>query len=88
MVDAFRQLNIYDVVIGPATDGGYYLLGLNKPQPAIFKNITWSTNQVFSETVKACSLQRLSTGILEELADIDTEDDLRKFTETNSWLND
>jgi rSAM/selenodomain-associated transferase 1 len=74
---AFVNLDHDDVVIGPSEDGGYYLLGLNRLIPEIFKDITWSTDRVFSETVNALKKQSLSYSELPILNDIDTEEDLR-----------
>lgn len=74
--DAYRQLNHYDVVIGPAKDGGYYLLGLNNPTPQLFENIEWSTNTVLSDTIKATQNLGLSYCFMPVLADIDIEEDL------------
>ena len=48
---AFEKLENYDVVIGPALDGGYYLLGLNSMIPEIFKQKKWSTSSVLKETL-------------------------------------
>ncbi len=74
--DAYRQLNHYDVVIGPAKDGGYYMLGLNSPTPQIFENIEWSTNTVLSDTIKAVQNLGLSYCFMPVLSDIDVEEDL------------
>ena len=75
--DAFDRLDEDDVVIGPSEDGGYYLLGLKKLIPEIFKGISWSTDTVFSETVKVLKQKNLGYGELPTLNDIDTEEDLR-----------
>ena len=70
---SFLELNTNQVVIGPSIDGGYYLLGLNKKMPKIFKGIKWSTKNVLSETLK---LLDNDPYILPELNDIDTLEDL------------
>ena len=70
---SFLELNTNQVVIGPSIDGGYYLLGLNKKMPKIFKGIKWSTKNVLSETIK---LLDNDPYILTELNDIDTIEDL------------
>ena len=70
---SFLELNTNQVVVGPSIDGGYYLLGLNKKMPKIFKGIKWSTKNVLSETLK---LLDNDPYILEELNDIDTLEDL------------
>lgn len=74
--DAYRQLNHYDVVIGPAKDGGYYLLGLNNSTPELFKNIAWSTNTVLSDTIKTIQKLGLTYSFMPLLSDIDIEEDL------------
>ena len=75
---AFESLNENDVVIGPAEDGGYYLLGIKKFLPQFFENIEWSTDKVFDQTIAVCNTLGLSTFLLQELNDIDDEDDLKK----------
>ena len=74
--EAFHALRSSDAVIGPARDGGYYLLGMNKPCPDIFTNKRWSTDTVFQDTVSVFELLRLQFVKLRELSDVDTEDDL------------
>lgn len=76
--DAFSMLDQKNVVIGPSEDGGYYLLGLGKLIPEIFKNISWSTESVLSETVEILKTKDIAYGKLPTLNDIDTEEDLQK----------
>lgn len=73
---SFEKLNINDFVIGPAQDGGYYLLGLKKVVSTIFENKEWSTESVLTDTLR--DLQNHSVFQLEILNDIDTEEDLLK----------
>ena len=73
---AFDGLEENDVLIGPAKDGGYYLLGMKKLHPEIFENKEWSTDAVFEDTVLDCIESRLSYGRLETLSDLDTIYDL------------
>ncbi|HYF04173.1 MAG TPA: TIGR04282 family arsenosugar biosynthesis glycosyltransferase [Patescibacteria group bacterium] len=80
--EAFKSLAEHDIVIGPAHDGGYYLLGMKKLHEELFKNIAWSTESVFERTVKIAQQSKLSVAVLKTLRDIDTEEDLR------SWLED
>ena len=77
--NAFAKLNGYDIVIGPATDGGYYLLGMEKVHSFLFHNIEWSTNSVFQQTINLCNRNNLSYFLLPELSDIDEEKDLIHF---------
>ena len=65
-----------DVVIGPAKDGGYYLMALKKINADLFSNILWSTNNVLTQTLAVCKRLNLSVHLLQELSDIDAEDDL------------
>lgn len=73
---AFEKLNDDDLVIGPAVDGGYYLIAMKQIIPQIFKNIPWGTDQVLIETIKAAKPQNLSIGYLPTLNDIDRPEDL------------
>ncbi|MEQ9262975.1 MAG: TIGR04282 family arsenosugar biosynthesis glycosyltransferase [Owenweeksia sp.] len=76
--DAFTRLNQNDAVIGPANDGGYYLLGLSR-KVNIFTDIKWSTESVFDETVSQIKKHHLSYYVLPEKTDLDTIEDLQKF---------
>lgn len=60
-----------DVVLGPATDGGYYLIGLRRPAPRLFENIEWSTATVLAATLSRIRECGLSYALLEEKDDID-----------------
>jgi rSAM/selenodomain-associated transferase 1 len=75
--NAFASLEDFDVVIGPAADGGYYLLGLKAPNDAIFENKTWGTDTVLRDTLS--DLETKSVCLLETLNDIDTEKDLLPY---------
>jgi hypothetical protein len=77
--NAFAKLEDHDIVIGPATDGGYYLLGMKKEHPYLFHNIKWSTNTVLEKTIDRCHSNQLSYILLPELSDIDEEKDLVHF---------
>jgi uncharacterized protein len=77
LADAFEKLNTADVVAGPVSDGGYYILWMNKPVPGLFINKEWSTDTVFTDTFKDAAALNLSLHQLPMLNDIDTETDLR-----------
>jgi rSAM/selenodomain-associated transferase 1 len=77
---AFQQMMLHDAVIGPALDGGYYLIGLNRPFPGLFLNRQWSTPQVFRDTVETLEEHESDYFLLPALSDIDTFDDLQKST--------
>jgi Uncharacterized protein conserved in bacteria len=84
--DAFALLDgPGDTVIGPAADGGYYLIGLKAETflPDIFSELLWSTSSVFAETVKILQACGKRTEILPEWQDVDTRDDLINLVERN-----
>ena len=74
--EAFNKLNTHDAVIGPALDGGYYLLGMKEFHSEFFNKKFWSTNTVFENTVKDFERLELSFILLPTLIDIDEERDL------------
>ena len=76
--DAFLKLEGADVVLGPASDGGYYLIGM-KSIHEIFGGIPWSTEKVFTETVSAIGRLNLRMERTVTLSDVDTIDDLMKW---------
>ena len=73
---AFDALHQHDVVIGPAYDGGYYLLGMKRVHHMLFDNIPWSTATVFEETVTICRSNGLRYLLLPTLHDVDEKKDL------------
>jgi uncharacterized protein len=77
--EAFTALLTSDAVIGPADDGGYYLMGFRKNTftPGIFHDIAWSTSAVFRETLEKLREASVTLHILPEMTDIDTLEDLR-----------
>lgn len=76
--EAFQRLNEADFVLGPATDGGYYLLGMKQLELALFRGIAWSTEAVRAETLKKMQAAGKTCFLLPELADVDTEEDWRR----------
>jgi rSAM/selenodomain-associated transferase 1 len=76
---AFEALTDSDLVLGPATDGGYYLIGMTRRADYLFEGITWSTSQVLSDTMKVASQYGLTTTLLQELDDIDTQEDWDRY---------
>ena len=74
---AISILENYNVVIGPANDGGYYLLGFKSKLIDLFSGIEWSTNSVFDNTIEKLNSSKLNYVILDELTDIDTLEDLQ-----------
>ncbi|MCC9599824.1 TIGR04282 family arsenosugar biosynthesis glycosyltransferase [Stieleria sp. JC731] len=88
--DAESLLSCHDVVLGPAADGGYYLIGLRGWDPcfdSLFEDISWGTESVFDETIRVAELAGLSVGTTAKLSDVDNESDLinlrRQLLESN-----
>lgn len=77
--DAFSRLTTEDMVIGPAADGGYYLIGFTRTTflPESFEGIPWGTHTVLQETLKVVKKRSHSVHLLPEWHDIDTYDDLK-----------
>ena len=76
---AFQKLEEYPFVLGPAMDGGYYLLGMNAYQPEVFNNIEWSTEAVLPATLERIQQLQKDYFLLPELPDIDYESDWEKY---------
>jgi len=81
---AFQKLNSHDVVIGPAEDGGYYLLGMKTIHSQVFTTKEWGTSTVFENTIN--DLQNESVFLLEELNDIDVYDDIMDIEELKQLI--
>lgn len=75
---AFSLLESNDAVLGPARDGGFYLIGLKRSSPELFLNRIWSTSGVLGETIRILDHTGTSYGLLPELQDIDTFEDLQQ----------
>jgi glycosyltransferase A (GT-A) superfamily protein (DUF2064 family) len=75
VVEAFAGLGSHDVVLGPAMDGGYYLIGTRRPQPGLFRGIAWSTPAVLAQTRARARALGLSVRLLGPLRDVDTARD-------------
>lgn len=73
---AFAALVAHDLVLGPAADGGYYLIGLRKLVPELFQSIAWSTATVLTQTLVIAQSLAISYALLPELSDIDRPEDL------------
>jgi rSAM/selenodomain-associated transferase 1 len=74
---AFDLLDTHNAVIGPAVDGGYYLLGLTNLPPGLFTNKLWSSPSVFTDTITDFQRLQVNVSQLETLRDLDTEEDLK-----------
>jgi len=76
LLDAFRELDNYDTVVGPAADGGYYLLGLKKMEEGLFRSKSWGGNQVLKQTLADLDRMGNTVSQLPVLHDVDTVEDL------------
>jgi rSAM/selenodomain-associated transferase 1 len=83
--EAFEALTDSDLVLGPATDGGYFLIGMKRRSDYLFEGISWSTSQVLSETLNVASQHGLTTTLLQELNDIDTPEDWERYTSNSDY---
>jgi len=74
---AYRKLKHKDVVLGPAADGGYYLVGLRAPVPQLFEKIAWGTGGVLGQTLEVIARENLSVFTLPLWYDVDSAEGLR-----------
>jgi rSAM/selenodomain-associated transferase 1 len=82
VVEAFEKLGAgKDVVLGPASDGGYYLIGVTRDslQRELFSDVEWSTDRVLEQTLERCRSLGARVETLGSLDDVDTPDDLRRL---------
>ena len=77
LTHAFDRLTDSDIVLGPAGDGGYYLIGLKRRTPELFTDIPWSTDTVLDSTKDQARRLGLQVALLETLADVDRPEDLQ-----------
>ncbi|HUW84474.1 MAG TPA: TIGR04283 family arsenosugar biosynthesis glycosyltransferase [Phycisphaerae bacterium] len=75
-LQAFESLDRSDLVLGPAYDGGYYLIGLRRPVRSVFEDMPWGTDRVLSETLRKADKLRLKVALLRQLPDLDRPEDL------------
>lgn len=76
---AFARLDRADAVLGPAADGGYYLVGMKRPIPELFEGIPWSSPATLSATLARAGAAGVSVALLDERRDIDTAADWRAW---------
>ncbi|WP_430906453.1 TIGR04282 family arsenosugar biosynthesis glycosyltransferase [Maribacter sp. 2-571] len=81
---AFRGLETHDFVIGPATDGGYYLLGMKKHTPTLFQNKSWGEQTVLKDTLS--DLKNEKVHLLPEKNDVDTYEDIKDHPAFDTFL--
>ena len=78
---AAALLAAHDAVFGPAGDGGYWLVGMRRPLPALFEAIPWGTGAVMAETRRRAAALGLDIAEVDQLDDLDTPDDLARWPE-------
>lgn len=74
---ALDSLPDHDLVVGPSRDGGYYLIAMARPTPALFRGVAWGTGAVLSTTMERAAGLGLTVRLLDERRDIDTLDDVK-----------
>jgi len=84
----FSLLQNHDVVIGPAHDGGYYLIGMKVAERGLFDDMPWSTSNVFSITLERCRLLRLAVATLPVMHDLDEWTDIENQADRQWLLHD
>ena len=85
---AFDLLDHNDVVIGPSTDGGYYLLGMQGSLVEVFDGIDWSTSAVLPQTIERLKQQNKTHALLVERTDVDDQHDLQQLLAELSSISD
>jgi len=76
---AWARLEEQDVVLGPARDGGYWLIALRAVRPELFRDIPWSSGEVLRQTLRRAQETGLTVSLLHELGDVDTVEDWAEF---------
>jgi uncharacterized protein len=76
---AFKKITRKSIVLGPARDGGYYLIGMQSPGIDVFQDIPWSTNHVLTNTLERIADHGYQPEFLPEFQDIDHEPNLREW---------
>ena len=82
---AFQQLNSSNIILGPAKDGGYVLIGANVFNDLLFNDVSWSTPEVLKQTIKNINHLNLKYHKLDTLSDVDTDEDLNHLS--TQYLN-
>lgn len=85
---AQRLLQTHDVVLGPAEDGGYYLIGMNAPRAALFRGVDWGQDTVLQQTLTRAAMAGLTVATLPYWYDIDTAQDLARLEGATAFAGD
>lgn len=86
VAQAFERLTETDVVLGPCDDGGYYLIGLNRPQPLLLREVQMSTPNVLRDTLSLAEREGLRVALLPTWYDVDTIHELHRLEAELSHL--
>ncbi|MBM4137419.1 MAG: glycosyltransferase, partial [Nitrospira sp.] len=78
--DAFERLESHELVIGPAEDGGYYLIGMKKPMDILFKNMQWGSNNVLKDTITHAVNAGINYFLLPQWYDVDNLNSLNQWS--------
>jgi hypothetical protein len=81
---AFKALETTDLVLGPAEDGGYGLIGLNRAAPTLFEDVPWSSEEVLEVTVRKAEDAGLRVKLLPEIWDVDHPADVERWQRLNA----
>lgn len=73
-------------MLGPADDGGYYLIGMTQPHPGLFEGIAWGTESVLTDTLRAADRIGVDARLVRSAYDVDTIDDLLRVERDLAWL--
>jgi rSAM/selenodomain-associated transferase 1 len=76
----FALLDTHNIVLGPAYDGGYYLIGLCRPEPELFSDMEWGTERVLQQTLDKINVLGMTAAFLPKLRDIDRIEDLVHYS--------
>jgi rSAM/selenodomain-associated transferase 1 len=87
VAQAFEALERHDVVLGPCTDGGYYLIGLTRPQPRLLREVQMSQPNVLRDTLVLAEAQGLRAALLPRWYDVDTAEELALLQTELAGLN-
>ena len=82
---AFAALEKADAVVGPTDDGGYYLLGMKQPQPALFRGIEWSTERTLAQTLARAEEAHLAVAQLGRRSDVDDAAGWERACRGQNW---
>jgi rSAM/selenodomain-associated transferase 1 len=80
MCDAFNSLDRADVILGPAMDGGYYLIALRRHSNELFRGLAWGESTVLSDTLSRARSRQMTVHLLPTLADVDRYEDVDLLT--------